>query len=296
MNNYHTPVLLKEVIEYLGVKEDGKYIDGTIGGGGHTIEILKRGGRVLGIDADQDAIEYVQGKFKIGKGLILVRGNFRNIDQIAHLNNFENIDGILLDLGVSSHQIDTAARGFSFSKAGPLDMRMDQDLAVRAADLINVLTKGELYELFSKLGETNRALAISDGIVRARGVKPITETQELVSIIGEAHGFRGKAISDKIKAEIAAKVFQALRIAVNDELNSLRETLPKAVKLLKSEGRLVVISFHSLEDRIVKETFRELEGKKLGKILTKKVVTPDKLEILSNKRSRSSKLRAFERT
>ncbi|MCL5020044.1 MAG: 16S rRNA (cytosine(1402)-N(4))-methyltransferase RsmH, partial [Patescibacteria group bacterium] len=245
VNNYHTPVLLKEVIEYLGVKEDGKYIDGTIGGGGHTIEILKRGGRVLGIDADQDAIEYVQGKFKIGKGLILVRGNFRNIDQIAHLNNFENIDGILLDLGVSSHQIDTAARGFSFSKAGPLDMRMDQDLAVRAADLINVLTKGELYELFSKLGETNRALAISDGIVRARGVKPITETQELVSIIGEAHGFRGKAISDKIKAEIAAKVFQALRIAVNDELNSLRETLPKAVKLLKSEGRLVVISFHS---------------------------------------------------
>ena len=199
-------------------------------------------------------------------------------------------------MGVSSYQIDTKDRGFSFQKTGPLDMRMDKNLSVKAADLINILTKGELYELFTKLGEEHRALAISDNIVRARRVKPIKTTEDLVSVIAQALGFEKGRISDKMKSKIASKVFQALRIAVNDELNSLREALPKAISLLSKNKRLVIIIFHSLEDRIVKESFKKFQKDGLGVILTKKVVIPSLSEVSQNRRARSAKMRVFERT
>ncbi|MBI3093087.1 MAG: 16S rRNA (cytosine(1402)-N(4))-methyltransferase RsmH [Candidatus Levybacteria bacterium] len=288
MNNFHTPVLLQEVLEFLRIEKGKKYIDATIGGGGHSFEILKRGGIVLGIDCDEEAIEYINEKIKNQKSkikywerLALAQGNFRDIGEIARSNHFEQVSGILFDLGVSSHQLEDAKRGFSFQKEGPLDMRMNHKLSVKAADLINGLTKGELYELFSKLAEEPRALAISESIIRARRISPIKTTSELVMAIS--------------KVKSLARVFQALRIAVNDELNNLRSALPQAVSLLEPGGRLAVISFHSLEDRIVKNAFLDFQNKDFGIIITKKPIVPSSLEIKMNKRSRSAKLRVLEK-
>ncbi len=294
MSTYHVSVLLNEAVDALEVKPGKKYIDGTLGGGGHAQEVLSRGGIVLGIDFDEDALDHVKlkvesGELRNGNNLILARGNFKDIDRIAKENNFENVAGIILDLGVSSHHFDEAGRGFSFQKEGPLDMRMDQDLAVKASDLINVLTKGELYELFTKLGEEWNVRSIIDRIIVARQIKPIETTSELAQIInGGNPGY-------KSDTNPATRIFQALRIAVNDELNSLREVLPKAVKLLALGGRLAIISFHSLEDRIVKNAFKEFEAEGLGKIITKKPIIPDEEEIRENRRSRSAKLRVFEK-
>jgi len=297
MNNYHKSVLLQEAIENLNIRAGEKYIDGTLGGGGHTFEILKRGGKVLGIDVDTDAFEFVKNDLgsrikdlKIGEDLVLIKGNFRDIDKIAKANGFDTVAGILLDLGISSHHVDTAERGFSFQKEGPLDMRMDNDLGVTAGDLVNGLTKGELIELFTKFGEEGFARVISNSIVNARKVKRIDTTTELAQIIKKAVPFSKKGIHP------ATKAFQALRIAVNDELNSIIEVLPKAVKLLMPGGRLTIISFHSLEDRIVKQLFIEFEGKELGTIITKKPIVPTEEEIEANNRSRSSKLRVFEKS
>ena len=315
MNSFHTPVLLKEVVEYLKIEKGKKYIDATVGGGGQTVEILKRGGIVLGIDCDQEAIDCVKQDLSnvilseakdLGssqaspdqndrKCVTLVKGNFRDIDKIAHLNNFDKVAGIIFDLGVSSHQLEVPGRGFSFQKEGPLDMRMDKDLAVQAKDLLQVLTKGELYELFSKLGEESNARRISEYIVSARKVKPIETTQDLALIIERAYGMKRGATSANARASADKKVFQALRIAVNDELNALRETLPKGVKLLEENGRLLVISFHSLEDRIVKQSFIEFQERRIGKIITKKPISPCIEEINKNKRSRSAKLRVFKK-
>ena len=297
MNNFHTPVLLKETIDLLQVKKGEKYIDATLGGGGHAGEILDLGGRVLGIDVDEEALDYVEKNEELrtkNKELILLKGNFRNLEEIAHLNNFDKVKGIIFDLGVSSHQLDEGERGFSFSKSGPLDMRMDKALGVKASDLVNILTKGELYEIFIKLGEEHRARAISDGIVRARGISPIRTTEDLSKVIQEALGIRGE-ISEFTKAQINKRVFQALRIAVNDELGSIKEALPQSLNLLESGGRVAVISFHSLEDRIVKQSFKEFESAKMGKIITKKPVIAENEEINSNPRARSSKLRVFEK-
>lgn len=281
---FHLPVLLKEVVEGLKVVRGEKYIDATVGGGGHTEQILKLGGEVLGIDADQEAIEYVKNKFKNWENLTFTRGNFRDIDKIAHSKGFDRVSGIIFDLGVSSHQLEKDERGFSFQKEGPLDMRMDQGLSVKASDLIKILTQKELYEILTKFGEENLAWPISKSIVRARLVKPIETTGDLAEVIGE--GRRGGI--DK-----ATKVFQALRIVVNDELNALSEALPKAVGLLKENGRLVAISFHSLEDRIVKKAFLEFAKEKTGEIITEKPIVPGKEEINTNRRSRSAKLRIF---
>lgn len=297
MNNFHTPVLLKETIDLLQVKKGEKYIDSTFGGGGHTAEILKRGGIVLGIDVDQDAIDYVNKNYKLqitNNKLKIAKGNFRNLKEIAHLNNFDKVKGIIFDLGVSSHQLEEGERGFSFSKSGPLDMRMDKTLEVKASDLINILTKGEIYEIFIKLGEEHRARAISDGIVRARGISPIKTTEDLSKVIQEALGIKGE-ISEFTKAKINKRVFQALRIAVNDELGSIKEALPQSLDILESGGRVAVISFHSLEDRIVKQSFKDFELNNKGKIITKKPVIAGNEEINSNPRARSSKLRVFEK-
>ncbi len=295
MKDYHISVLLKETIEFLNVRPGEKYIDATLGGGGHTFEILRHGGHVLGLDVDQDALDYVgnefkvqSSKFKVGKDLFLAKGNFKDIDLLAKKEGFDKVFGIVFDLGVSSHQLQIAERGFSFQQDGPLDMRMDQDLGVKAADLVNILTRGELYELFTKLGEEYNARAIAERIVQARKVGPITTTTELVEIVkGELRG--------TFKINPATKVFQALRIAINDEINSLKEGLPKAFDLLEKGGRMVVISFHSLEDRIVKNQFKEWYEKGSGKIVTKKPVTPTRDEVIRNKRSRSSKMRIIEK-
>ncbi len=285
MSNFHKSVLLQEAIDGLNVKAREKYIDATLGGGGHAGEILKHGGIVLGLDVDEDALAYVNKNFKFQISnfkLTLAKGNFRDIDKIARLNNFEKVAGIIFDLGVSSHQIDTSSRGFSFQNEGPLDMRMDRDLGVRALDLIKILTKGELYEIFTKFGEETHAWEISSAIVRTRSIKPIETTADLAKIVFKIEGQ-------------SKKVFQALRIVVNDELNAITEALPKALGLLEQNGRLCVISFHSLEDRIVKNKFLEFEENKMGKIITKKPIVPTKVEIEKNKRARSAKLRIFEK-
>ncbi|MDP2637873.1 MAG: 16S rRNA (cytosine(1402)-N(4))-methyltransferase RsmH [Candidatus Levybacteria bacterium] len=300
MSNYHKSVLLQKTIDGLRVKKDGKYIDATLGGGGHTKQILELGGVVLGIDADQDSIDHVRelkiknSKLKIWERLRIIRGNFRDIDKIAHSNSFNNIAGIIFDLGVSSHQIDSSRRGFSFQSEGPLDMRMDQELGVTARDLIKILTKEELCEIFTKYGEESRAWIISDAIVKARNIKPIETTGELARVI--ENGLKRKGMSAGFSpASQSKKVFQALRIIVNDELNAIGEALPKAVDLLEENGRLCVISFHSLEDRIVKNKFIEFEEKSLGEIITEKPMVPSEKEIEENNRARSAKLRIFER-
>lgn len=297
ISTYHKTVLLQETVDLLNVKSGEKYIDATLGGGGHAGAILDRGGIVLGLDADQDAIDYVQEELRIKKqelrfdkaNLILAKGNFRDIDKIATQAGFEKVKGVVFDLGVSSHQIDTPVRGFSFQSTGPLDMRMDKDLSVKARDLVNSLTKSELVELFTKFGEEYRAPKIAEEIVRTRVNDPIVTTVDLVEIVKKAIPFQNSKINP------ATKVFQALRIAINDEVNNLRESLPKAWSLLDKNGRIAVISFHSLEDRIVKNMFKEWEKEGSGRIVTKKPVTPTLKELEANNRSRSAKLRVMEK-
>lgn len=291
MSTYHTSVLLQEVLDYLDIAPGQKYIDATLGGGGHSLEIVRRGGQVLGIDQDQEAIDFV--KSKDWERLTLVHGNFRDIDTIARSQKFEKVHGILFDLGVSSHQLESPTRGFSYLAEGPLDMRMDQTLSVRAADLLKILTKGELYDLFYRLGEERHARTIADSIIRARGVMPIETTGQLTALLLTAYGIRHP--TPKMKALVSKRVFQALRIAVNDELEALEEALPKALSILEKKGRLVVISFHSLEDRIVKHAFRRFAEKNVGRIVTKKPIGPSEKEEKSNVSSRSSKLRVFEK-
>lgn len=293
---FHVPVLLKGAIEGLNVRQGGKYIDATIGGGGHSLEILKRGGKVLGIDVDPEAIRYVEESIKyqvagIKSNLTLVRGNFVHLKEISKDHGFTKVAGILFDLGVSSHQLETDYRGFSFNTEAALDMRMDPNLQVTAADLINGLNEGELYELFSKLGEEYHSRAIARAIVRARAIKPIKTCNELAGIVVKARGGRGRFD----RTHPATRVFQALRIAVNDELNNLRKALPQALELLEKEGRLVILSFHSLEDRIVKNFFKEQQTEGVLGILTKKPIRPRQEEIRINPRSRSTKMRIAEK-
>jgi len=273
-SSYHIPVLLKEAIDGLKVKPNGKYIDATIGGGGHAFEILKRGGVLLGIDIDQDAIDYVKEKLEINKDIFLERGNFRNLKSIARKCGFDKVDGILFDLGVSSHQLDTAKRGFSFRSDAPLDMRMDKESNLTAQYIVNKYSKEALYEIFSKYSEELDSRAIASAIVRARALKPIKTTGELAKFLPRP-----------------TLVFQALRIAVNEELDNLIEGLHSGADILKKGGRMVVISFHSLEDRIVKLRF----DKNKLKMITKKPIIPNYEEIKVNPRSRSAKLRIFEK-
>lgn len=300
IENFHAPVMLNEALEYLNVRAGGKYIDATIGGGGHSAAILKKGGCVLGIDVDPEAIDFCHKQLKNPKGLRLIQGNFKDIDGIAKKNNFGKVSGILFDLGMSSWQIEKSGRGFSFSKDESLDMRMNPRLAVTAADLVNGLSKKELYDLFTKFGEEKFSRPIADFIVRIRRVRPITKTRELAKLVekvyknkfGQIQGHAGRFES---KIHPATRVFQALRIVVNDELENLRVALPKAIDLLELDGRLVVISFHSLEDRIVKQQFSRSTGGGKVKSLTKKPVRPSPKEIQQNPRARSAKLRAIEK-
>lgn len=288
--SYHLPVLLKEVLYYLDVKPGGKYIDGTLGGGGHTRAILEAGGVVLGIDQDQDAIDYVQ-KNQIPNShahLILRRGNFAHLQEIASEARFLQPDGILFDLGVSSHQLETPERGFSFNRPGPLDMRMDQTLPVTAADLINAATEKELANLFWKYGEERASRKIAAAIVAFRRHRKITTADELAGIIVRV---RGRTAGDRMHP--ATRVFQALRIAVNSELDNLQSAIVQAEDLLGKGGRLVVISFHSLEDRIVKNCFQA--QRKSWEVITKKPVMASQKEVEINPKARSAKLRAGQK-
>ncbi len=301
MSTYHIPVMLNEVLDYLNVKKDSWYIDCNLGGGGHTEGILKKGGNVLGIDLDNDAISEVQkklSKYILSKNLILKCNNFSYVQQIVTGLGLSGIRGILFDLGVSSYQLETPNRGFSFNLDAPLDMRMDQSSnSPKASDLLKVLSEKELSELFWKLGEERFARQIARKIVEVRKQKSIETTNDLVRVILSV---RHRSPNDKIHP--ATRVFQALRIAVNDELNSLREALPQALDILEKGGRIVVISFHSLEDRIVKNFFKdhssrhpERSSEGSIKILTRKPIEPTEEEIIQNPRARSGKLRVAER-
>ena len=298
-NKYHESVLLKEVIDLLQIKKGKKYIDATLGGGGHAEAILELGGEVLGIDLDQDAIDFVSERLKsqISNGkLKLIQGNFKEIDNIARLQELERVDGIIFDLGVSSYQIENKNRGFSFQREGALDMRMDQRSGqIKANDLLNLLSREKLYEIFNKFGEEPRAHTISNAIVRTRRIKAIETNLDLLKIIKEAYGIRGQ-ISDKTRSSISKRVFQALRIFINSELENLEESLPKAIDILEARGRVAVISFHSLEDRIVKQSFLNFEREELGKIITKKPIILSLEEQKTNRRGRSAKLRVFEKS
>ncbi|MBL7159370.1 16S rRNA (cytosine(1402)-N(4))-methyltransferase RsmH [Candidatus Microgenomates bacterium] len=288
---FHQPVLLNEAIKLLNIKKERKYIDATVGGGGHAEAVLKAGGRVLGIDWDPEAVRYAKEYLKKAcpdTSWKITRGNFANLEEIANKEGFGKVSGILFDLGVSSYQLKTSERGFSFQKDASLDMRMDPRLAITAADLLKVLSKKQLNVLFTRFAQEKRARAIADAIVRARRIKPIETTKELADLVTSVYG--GKR---KIRAiHPATKVFLALRIVVNSELENLKIVLSQVLDLLKPNGRLVVISFHESEDRIVK---RFLKNEKKIQILTKKPITPSEEEIRINPRSRSAKLRAGEK-
>ena len=293
MKPYHIPVLVDEVINGLNVRKGEKYIDATIGGGGHSFEILQRGGMVLGIDRDQEALDYIESRItnqelRVEEGnLKLVQGDFSDIAKIARENGFEKVAGILFDLGVSSHQLD-AARGFSFRREEPLDMRMNQKAELTAHDLVNELSGEELAEIFLKYGEEKNATPIAWAIVAQRKKKHIATTGDLAHIIESVNTRQGMI-------HPATKIFQALRIVVNEELTEIQKGIEEGFEILSEKGRMAVISFHSLEDRIVKNAFRNFAQENRGEIITKKPIIATDTEIQKNPRSRSAKLRIFEK-
>jgi len=304
---FHTPVLIDQVLKYLIDNPSGNYVDGTVGGGGHSFEILSKlnsVGRLIGIDLDEKALEFANERLKaFEKKAILKQGNFAEIKNILCSLDINQVDGILLDLGVSSHQIDTGERGFSYLASGPLDMRMSAEAKTTAEEIINTFSERELEQIFKEFGEERKARYVARAIVRERGKSQITTTQQLVKIIEPVIPFQYRIKS-------LARIFQAIRIAVNKELENLQIFLIQSLDLLKSGGRLVIIAYHSLEDRMVKEFFvRQINpcecppglpvcvcGKQPTiRVLTKKIVQPTEQEIQSNPRSRSAKLRAAEK-
>lgn len=299
MEGYHKSVLLKEVIEALKVKKGRWYLDSTLGDGGYGLEILKLGGNVIGIDVDPEALKRTKKRFEnleFGDDRFrLIQGNFRDINSLILQTETErskfgakHMAGAIFDLGVSSLQLESPERGFSFGKEGPLDMRMDPSLGIQALDLVNNLSRKELYGLFNKLGEEKYSWRLAGSLELARKVKPFTTTIELAEVVEKALG----GVREKIHP--ATRVFQALRIAVNDELGALEEGLESVKDLIENDGRIIIISFHSLEDRIVKVSFRDWEERGLGKVLTKKPIVPTEEEVRNNFRSRSAKMRVFE--
>lgn len=291
-NFHHIPVLLSESLDALNVSEGKKYIDATLGGGGHTREIIKHGGMVLGLDQDQDAIKHVQEDQSVNiknQKLTLVKGNFADIKKIALENGFEKVDGILFDLGVSSYQIDSSGRGFSFKKDERLDMRMDTGLRLTAFDVVNSYSFEKLVDIFYRYAEEHNAKGIAQAIVDRRKKGKITTTKELASII-ERIPHKNEDIHP------ATRVFQAIRIEVNSELEVLKTALQDSFELLNSKGRIVVISFHSLEDRITKQMFEKFKREEKGFVVTKKPLIAHPDEIIRNRRARSAKLRVFEKS
>lgn len=306
----HVPVMLDEVLKFLQPGPGGHYIDGTLGGGGHTAAILERSapdGKVLGIDADTQALARVRTRLSTALNdgrLVLAHGNFAELARIAAETGFVSVQGVLLDLGFSSDQMEDPQRGFSFSADGPLDMRLDQSLAVSAADLVNSADEQELADIFWRYGEETRSRQIARRIVRERAREAIMHTSQLAKLAAAGVPYKPGAIHP------ATRVFQALRIAVNHELEHLEAALPQILEVLRGgAGRMVIISFHSLEDRIVKEFMRReatdclcpprtpvcICGHKASlRLLTRKPVMPTAQEIEHNPRARSARLRAAE--
>ena len=305
----HVSVLLNECLDALNIKEDGIYVDGTLGGAGHSSEILKRlskNGRLIGIDQDTDALKAAGIRLQNFDNVTFVHNNFYNIKQILDDLDIQEVDGILMDLGVSSYQLDTGERGFSYMKDAPLDMRMNRDNELSAYEVINEYSEEELYRIIRDYGEEKFAKRIATFIVNAREEKNIETTLELVEIIKNA-------IPAKARREgphPAKRTFQAIRIEVNSELSILNRAMEDGVSKLSKGGRMAIITFHSLEDRIVKNKFRDLAvacrcpkefpvcvcGEKAKvKVITRKAIEPSKEEVEINPRSRSAKLRVIEK-
>lgn len=306
----HKSVLLYETVDSLNIRPDGIYVDGTLGGGGHAYEVCKRlgeHGRLIGIDQDADAIAAASARLsEFQDKVTVVRSNYENIASVLHDLGIEKVDGIYLDLGVSSYQLDTASRGFTYREDAPLDMRMDQRNPQTAADIVNNYSEMELYRIIRDYGEDRFAKNIAKHIVRQRQEKPYETTGELIETIKAA-------IPAKIRAtggHPAKRTFQAIRIELNHELDVLNRSIDTMIDLLNPGGRLSIITFHSLEDRIVKKRFRDNENpcicppefpvcmcgrKSKGTVITRKPIVPGEEELEYNKRSKSSKLRVFER-
>ena len=306
----HKSVLLYETVDSLNIKPDGIYVDGTLGGGGHAYEVCSRlgkHGRLIGIDQDAYAIAAATKRLEpFADKVTVVRSNYENIASVLHDLGIEKVDGIYLDLGVSSYQLDTASRGFTYREDAPLDMRMDQRNTQTAADIVNTYSETELYHIIRDYGEDRFAKNIAKHIVQRRQEKPYETTGELIETIKAA-------IPAKIRAtggHPAKRTFQAIRIELNHELDVLNRSIDTMIDLLNPGGRLSIITFHSLEDRIVKKRFRDNENpcicppefpvcmcgrKSKGTVITRKPIVPGEEELEYNKRSKSSKLRVFER-
>lgn len=302
----HVPIMLQECIDGLNINPDGIYVDATLGGAGHSSEIAKRlskNGTLIGIDKDATAIEVSRQRLsKFDCNVILVNDDYKNLLEILKENNIEKIDGLLADLGVSSYQLDEASRGFSYSKDAPLDMRMNQNQSLTAYTVVNTYSEKELLKILYEYGEENFAKSIVRNILKERSEKPIQTTSELVKIIE-------KSVPSKLLhkgGSVAKKTFQAIRIEVNSELENLKSVLNDMIDCLKPEGRLCIITFHSLEDRLVKNCFSEnstgcicpkslpicvCNHKPIIELINKKPIIPSQNEIENNSRSTSSKLR-----
>lgn len=310
MNFQHVSVLLEETVEELNIKPDGIYVDGTLGGGGHAFHICQKlsdQGRYIGIDQDADAIAASSERLKeFGSRVTIVRDNYRNMPKVLNELGIEQVDGILLDLGVSSFQLDEKERGFTYREDVPLDMRMDRRQSLTAREIVNEYSEMELFHVIRDYGEEKFAKNIAKHIVNKRKEHPIETTGELIEIIKAAIPMKVRAVG----GHPAKKTFQAIRIECNKELEVLKESLDAMIDLLKPGGRLCIITFHSLEDRIVKRAFKKNENPctcppsfpvcvcgnvSKGKQLTRKPIIPGEKELNENKRAKSSKLRVFER-
>ena len=305
---YHKPVLFDEVMENIISEGDAVYVDCTLGGGGHTEGMLERSStesKVIGIDQDKEAINFAKERLKkYGNKIEIFQDNFRNLDTVIYLAGHNKVDRILMDIGVSSNQLDNLERGFSYRYDAKLDMRMDRNLKISAYEVVNDFSEKEIADIIYKYGEEPKSRKIAKNIVEYRKNKKIETTLELSEIII-------KSIGKSMKKHPSKRTFQAIRIFVNKELEVLEEALDKAVNLLNNNGKLLVITFHSLEDRMVKEKFREYENpctcppeipvcvcnkKSLGKIITRKPIIAKTLELEENNRAHSAKLRIFERS
>lgn len=306
----HKSVLLYETVDGLNVKPDGIYVDGTLGGGGHTYEICRRlgdKGSMIGIDQDEAAIEAASARLKdFGKKVTIVRSNYCDMKSQLHKLGIDKVDGIMLDLGVSSYQLDTAERGFSYREDAPLDMRMDRRQEMTAKDIVNDYSEMELFRVIRDYGEDKFAKNIAKHIVAAREKAPIETTGQLTEIIRQSIPMKYQ----KKSGHPAKRTFQAIRIELNRELDVLRDSLDEMIDMLNPGGRLCIITFHSLEDRIVKSAFRKNENPCVcpshfpvcvcgnvskGSVVTRKPILPSEEELEYNSRSKSAKLRIFER-
>ena len=305
----HKPVLLQECIEGLNIKEDGIYVDGTLGGAGHSSEILNKlssKGKLIGIDRDEEALSAAKEKLKDFKNVTYLHGNHDDIKELLQNIEIDKVDGILLDLGVSSYQLDERSRGFSYMGDSLLDMRMDKTQELTAEIVINEYSEEKLAKIIDEYGEEKFAKKIVSNIVKERKINPIKTTMQLVEIIKKSI-----PLSKQKDGHPAKRTFQAIRIEVNNEIEPLKETVKQCIECLKEGGRLCIITFHSLEDRAVKQAYIELEGKctcpkdlpycicgykSEGKIINKKPIIATKEEQEENSRSKSAKLRIFEKS